>query len=455
MIHDVCVIGAGPAGYVAAIRAAQLGAKVVLVEKDQLGGICLNWGCIPTKVLVSCLELFSKINEAEKFGIDIKGQAQLNFSNMMARKDQIVQKLRSGIEILLKARKIEVLKQKAVFVDEKTVIAGDEKITAKNFILATGSSPAELPFLKFDGENILTSSDILSMKEPPKSILIIGGGVIGCEYASILSQIGTEVAIIEMLPNLLPGEDKELGKRLEVIFTQKGIKVLANTMVQKAARTGDEFIVETNTGKMISAQKILVSIGRKFNTQDLGLEKCGVRTDKGEIAVDQFLKTNVDNIYSAGDVKGGYLLAHVASYEGIVASENILGHKRKVDYKTVPSCIYTSPEIASVGLTQDEALAQGYKVKVGKFPFQALGKAQILGQPEGFVKLIADEKTDKILGAQILGPHATDLIAEISVAIKAGLSANDLSETIHAHPTLPEAIMEAAAKANQKAIHIL
>jgi dihydrolipoamide dehydrogenase len=293
------------------------------------------------------------------------------------------------------------------------------------------------------------------MEKSPKSILIIGGGAIGCEYANILCELGCSVTIVEMLSGLLPGEDRELGKRLEVGFKKRGIKILANTKVEKVEKSAGQFTVQTNTQQTITSEKILVSVGRRPNTQGLGLEKIGLALDKGRIIVDDYLRTNIENIYAAGDVTGGYLLAHVASYEGIIASENISGKKEKSDYSAVPNCIYTRPEMASVGLSEAKAKEQGIGVGIGKFPFQTLGKAHAIGETEGFVKLIVDEKSDKILGAQIMGPHATDLIAELSVVIKAGLTSAALAKTIHAHPTLPEAIMEAAEAVKKQAIHLV
>lgn len=451
--YDVVVIGAGPGGYVAAIRAAQLGGKVCVIEKGHLGGTCLNRGCIPSKAIITSMKLLSLIKSSSSFGIDVQGY-QVNFPKVISRKDEVVLKLRQGIGGLFKAKKIDLKNGEGKVVQPNRVMAGSEEIEAKNVIIATGSEPLELPQFKFDGEKILSSTDILGLKEIPKSLLIIGGGVIGCEFACIYAELGTKVSIVEMMPNILPTEDKELGKRMALIIKKKGVEILTDTKIEKIEKNAEGILASLSNGSTMQKERALVSVGRSLNSSRLGLEELGVKIERGRLQVDECLRTSIPNVYAVGDVIGGLLLAHVASHEGLVAAENALGANKKIDYTVVPNCIFTDPEIGSVGYTEDAARQKGYEVKIGRFPFMALGKAHALGETEGFVKLVGDAKTQQILGGQILGPHATDLIAEVAVAMKLESTMAELEETIHAHPTLSEGIMEAAGNFYGRAIHV-
>jgi len=435
--HDLAIIGSGPCGYVAAIRAAQLGIKVSVFEKEHVGGVCLNWGCIPTKALSATAGVLANIQRSAEFGINIKG-FDIDFSKAQERKNNIIKKLSSGIEMLFKARKIELVRTKAEL----------GKIDAKNILIATGSSPFQLPGMEFDGKSILSSTDMLELKSIPKSIVIVGGGVIGCEFASIFRQFGSEITIVEMMERLLPTEDEEISKKIEQIFKRRGIKICSGTKVEKIENNN----VTLSSGDTVSGEKVLVSIGRVPNSEGLD----GItRDNKGWIKVDENFRTNVKNIYAAGDVIGGILLAHVASREGICAVEAMVGRNTGIDYNVIPSCIFTSPEIASVGMTEAKARADGLDVKARKFLFSAIGKAHVSGETEGFIKLVVDNKTDKILGAQLIGPHVTELVAEISPCIQFNITSEKLASVIHAHPTLSEAIQEVSEAVHNKAIHSL
>lgn len=443
---DIVIIGAGPGGYVAAIRAAQLGAKVAVIEKDEVGGTCLNWGCIPTKYLINSVE-------------NICGQP--NHLKINQGKNETVKKLRLGIEGLFKARKIELIKGIGQLKQGDTVEIFDlqgksiEHLEGKNIIMATGSRPLELPNLKFNSRNIVSSNEIINLEEKPKDLIIVGGGVIGCEFANIFSHLGTKVTIIEMMDMILPGIDKEISRKLEIIMKKKGVNILTKTKVEKCTAPQDLLRLELSSGLSLSAEKILVCVGRSLNSQNIGLEKAGIKTERNRILVNSYLQTNVDNIYAIGDVIGGLLLAHVASYEGITAVENILVEKKETDYRVVPNCIFTQPEIGCVGLSEETAKESGLEIKIGRFPFTALGKAQVLGETEGLVKIIAQANTDKILGASILGRGATELIAIIAVAMQLEATVTQLENVIFAHPTLSEAIKEAAESVHKKAIHSL
>ena len=407
--YDLAVIGSGPAGYVAAIRAAQLGLKVCVFEKEKIGGVCLNWGCIPVKALSASANALYNIERASEFGINVKG-FDLDFPRVHERKEAIVKRLSSGIEILLKARKIEIIREAAEIKGPASVKTSGAEIEAKNILIATGSVPFELPLMPFDGVNILSSTDLLALKTAPKSLIIVGGGVIGCEFASIFRTFGADITIIEAMPRLLPNEDEEVAKKLEQVFKKRGIKVLTNTKIDKIDK-GD---------------KAIIAIGRSPNSKGLGIEALGIDCSKGWIKVDEAFRTSVKNIYAAGDVKGGMLLAHVASREGIVAVEHMAGKSQSIDYNVVPSCIFTNPEIGSVGLDEKTARARGLDIKARKFLFSAIGKSHVLGETDGFIKLIVDSSSDKILGAQIIGPHATELIAEISPCVQFGITSDKL-----------------------------
>jgi len=455
---QVAVVGAGPGGYVAAIRAAQLGAGVILVEKDKVGGTCLNRGCIPTKCLLASTHVLDVIREAEDFGVEVK-DAQPNFSRMMERKKQVVVELRQGIRQLLKANKIKFSKGSATLVGPRKIKVeteeGAEEIEAEKIIISTGSVPVKPPIFDFSQDAVITSDEALKLKEPPTSLLIVGAGVIGLEFACVFSSLGTEITVVEMMDQVLPTEEKTVAEQMQRILERRGIVFHIQTKVEGIKTySPDGVTAALSNGEEIVADKMLVSIGRRPSTKDIGLESLGIEMGPpGNIIVNDKMETNIKGMYAIGDVVGGIMLAHVASAEGIVAAENAAGHESTMDYSAVPACVYTTPEVASVGLTMDKAQAAGKKAKLGKFPFAASGKALTMGEDIGFVQVVVEEGTDLVLGAQIIGPHATDLIAEAALAVRWGLTVEQIGTTIHAHPTLTESIMEAAEAACGRAIH--
>ena len=457
--YDVVVIGAGPGGYPAAIRAAQRGAKVAIVEKEKVGGTCLNWGCIPTKTLLASTELIALAREAEKFGVKI-GAIEADWTAIQERKQNVTDTLVGGILQLLKANKIDLIEGLGTITTDKKVAVktadGDIVLEAGKIIIATGSDPAELPTFDFSQPSVMTSTDALALTSVPKKLIIVGSGVIGSEFACIFSTLGTEIVMVELMDRMLPTEDSRIAKQMKSSFRKEGVEVKTQTTVAKVLEYREDGIkVELSSGETLEADKLLVSIGRKFNSDGLGLKELGVDMDeRGRIIADQQMETSVDGIYAIGDVVGGILLAHTATFEGLVAAENATGGRALMDYSVVPACIFTTPEIGSVGMNTDRAAEQGIDVKVSRFSFGALGKAMAMGEDRGFVQLVIDSKTDKILGAQIMGPHASDLIHEVAVAMKLGATSADIGNTIHAHPSLPEAIMEAAEAAHGKAIHV-
>jgi len=452
---ELAIIGAGPGGYVAAIRAAQKGLKATLIEKEELGGICLNWGCIPVKTILSSAELFQEVRSAKAYGIDISS-AGADMAAIIKRKDMVVSRLKGGIRSILKARGVEVIKASGKLKSKNEVsIDGSDTLKAKNIIIATGSKPVELACSKFDGKDILSIRDLLDMTEIPASLAIVGGGVIGCEVGSIFNQLGSKVTIVEMADEILPTIDKEMAKRARGLFKRSGIIFKTSSKLQCVSKAGGKVTLELASGDKFDADKALICIGMTANTQALGLEELGVKTERGRILVDKHMKTSVDGIYAAGDAIGGYLLAHAASYEGIIAVENILGNNIEADYAIMPSAIFTHPEISSVGMTEDEAKEKGIDIKTGSFPFSALGRAHAAGNTDGMVKIISDKKTDIILGCHIIGPRASDLIHEIAVAMRFKAKSADIEDTIHAHPTFAEAIKEAAEAVSERSIHKL
>ncbi|NYE56581.1 dihydrolipoyl dehydrogenase [Carboxydothermus ferrireducens] len=456
-MYDVAILGGGPGGYVAAIRAAQLGLSVVVVEKDELGGTCLNRGCIPTKALVSVAERLHQIKNSEVFGIEVSGY-NFNFKKAAERKNQVVERLVKGIHYLFKKNKITLIKGTGRLTgkNEITVETSDglEKVEAKNIILATGSKPALISALGYDGERVITSDEALNLEKLPAEMVIIGGGVIGSEFATIFSEMGVKVTIVELLPSILANTDKEVSRYLTTLFKKRGIQVKTKVAV-KEVKKGEKITVVLETGEELVTDMVLISIGRVLNTKDIGLEEVGVALGpKGEVLVDEYLRTNVENIYAIGDITSKMQLAHVASAQGIRVVENLVGEPQPMSYDVVPGCIFTLPEIAMVGLTSQEAEEKGLKIITGKFPFQASGKAVAMEEMEGFVKIIADYDTHRILGGHIVGPHATDLIGEIALGVQKGLTLEEIAHTIHAHPSLPEAVMEAAEAALNRAIHI-
>jgi dihydrolipoamide dehydrogenase len=453
------IIGAGPGGYVAALKAAQLGAQVTVIEDTEVGGTCLNRGCIPTKALVASAEALHKAKNLEDFGIEVSGEITPNISKIMERKNKIVSTQVKGIRslfknwgvnlvegrgILLTPEKIEVQKK-----DNTTEIIETDKI-----IIATGSKPAQIPIFPFDGEHIMSSDDALNIKSIPKSLIIIGAGVIGCEFACIFKELGTEVTMLEMMPRAISTEDPEISEALEKELKKKKIKLMTSIKVERVEGQYDGIHVYLSDGKELVAEKLLVSIGRALNTESIGLEAIGIKKGvRGEIVVNEKMETNIEGIYAIGDVTGGMLLAHTASKQGIVAASNACGIEKRYDSFVVPTAIFTSPEIGSVGLREHQAVDKGIKIKTGHFQFRALGKAHAMGEIDGLIKVVADADTDKVLGVHIIGPHASDLVHEGALAIKSGLTVKEVADMIHAHPTLAEGLMEASEDVHGEAIH--
>lgn len=455
---DLCVIGAGPGGYVAAIHAGQKGLNVALVEKENFGGTCLNIGCIPTKTLIAGAEVLHKARHAADFGIDISGKITPNWGKMQNRKDEVIVKLRKGIGSLLKSAGVKTFNGTASFLDRKSIVinGGDDngtRITADNFIIASGSESLVPGFIP-ESSRVLTSTELLSIKDIPESLLILGGGVIGCEFACLFAELGTKVTVVEMLPNILPVVDKEIGRVLTAKMKQAGIEILTGEAMSDIKATAKGVSGKVG-GKTLKADYLLVSIGRKAVSDNLNLAAAGVKRDeRGWVPVNEYCKTNVPSIYAIGDIGGKIWLAHLASAMGFCAVDNICGERSKFSYELVPGCIFTSPEIGTVGLTEEQCKEQGIDYNVGKFPFAALGKAMAIEETDGMVKIIADSQTDQVLGVHIVGPHATDLIAEAVPAMQMEITAGELGKAIHAHPTLGEAMMEAAHAVHDECAHI-
>lgn len=453
---DVLVIGGGPGGYVAAIKAAQLGKKTCIIEKEHYGGACLNEGCIPTKTLLRSAEALKEVRESSKFGvIDVEiSEAKLDMEKVQKRKSQVVRQLVGGVEGLLRANKVTVIKGKGSFVDKNTVTVGDNVYTAENIIIASGSNAKMLPIKVSEKANVLTSKEALNLDYIPEDIVIIGGGVIGIEFAYFLNSIGTKVTVVEFLDRILPMVDREITDQLVKILTKKGITIYTGAGVSEIKDNSILFNKDGNTVE-IPASTVLMSIGRSANTDDLNLEAVGVKTIRGAIETNLKLETNVSNIYAIGDVNGKAMLAHTASMEGLIAVENICGHNKDMDYSKIPSAIYIQPEIASVGLTEERASEQYKDIKVGKFPMLANGKAKVAGESEGIIKVIVDANSNKILGVHMFCINATDMISEAVVAMNLEATAKEVTNTIHPHPTVSEAIHEAFHAAVDKAIHFI
>ncbi len=453
--YDIAVIGAGPGGYVAAIRAAQKGANVVLIERDALGGTCLNYGCIPTKTLFATAELYHKTTHAKVFGINAE-PCSIDWSTVIARKDAVVAQLTKGISGLMKAHKVTVMSGIATLTSrtEIDVISKESthKVSAEKIIIATGSKAVRPPSFPFDDSIIMDSTSLLTRKELPKSIIIVGGGYIGCEFASILNAVGVDVTIVEMLPQLLNGADRDVQKALTRHFKKVKIKVITGAKIDEVKVANSTVSGMVNSEK-ITADALLVAVGRMPCSDSLGCENAGIKTENNAILVDDYLRTSVAHIYAIGDVTAKVQLAHVASRQAVVAAENATGENTKMDYSTVPGCIFTLPEIGSVGLTEDEANEKYDTVKVGKFAYGGSGRALASNETEGFYKVITNAATDEIVGVHIFGAHATDLVAEAALAMKLECTAEELGQTIHAHPTLSEGLMEAAHAVHGRCIH--
>jgi dihydrolipoamide dehydrogenase len=458
---DLTIIGAGPGGYVAAIRAAQLGMKVGLVERDKLGGICLNWGCIPSKALLKSAELYQTFKKAEEFGFSYK-DLKFDFPKIIKRSRDVADRVSKGVEYLMKKNKIEVIPGTARLVSKNAIeVSKDGKTTdtikTKFTIIATGGRPRTIPGVTIDRKKIITSTEAMTLPELPKSLLVIGGGAIGIEFAYFYNSFGTKVTVVEMLPSILPKEDKEITKLLESSLKKQGVEILTNAKVESVGVTSDVALrISTKEGaKELKGEFALMAVGVQGNVENLGLESLGVKVDRGAIIVDKFGKTSVEGIYAIGDVSGAPWLAHAASHQGIVAAEHMAGKTvHGFDRTNIPSCTYCQPQVASVGMTEEAAVAAGYKVKVGRFPFRPLGKAMATGETEGSVKLVFDERYGELLGAHIIGSEATELIAELGLARALESTNVEIQRTMHAHPTLSEAIMEAAGDAFGQAINI-
>lgn len=463
MSYDLIVLGSGPGGYVAAIRAAQLGLNVGVVEKENLGGICLNWGCIPTKSLLKSAQALEYARHAADYGVLISGEIKPDFEAMVKRSRGVADGMSKGIQYLFTKNKIEVIQGYGRLMDKNSVEVNDETgkrilYTAKNILLATGARSRELPNLEQDGEKIIGYREAMTLPKQPKSMVVVGSGAIGSEFAFFFQSIGTEVTLVEFLPNVVPNEDEEVSKVLERSFKKMKMKVFTNATVESVDITGKLCKVTVNTKKgeeIIEAEIVLSAVGITPNIENIGLEDLGIVIENGKVKVNEYYQTNVDTVFAIGDIIAGPALAHVASAEGIVCVEKIAGlNPHPIDYSTIPGCTYTNPEISSLGMTEKKAKDAGYEIKVGKFPFSASGKASASGQKDGFVKLIFDAKYGELLGAHMIGGNVTEMIAELVVAKKLEITGHELIKSIHPHPTMSEAIMEAAAAAYDEVIHL-
>ena len=463
MNYDIIVVGSGPGGYVTAIRASQLGLKTAIVEREALGGICLNWGCIPTKALLKSANVFEYLSHASDYGITVK-DAKADFSGMVKRSRDVADGMSNGIKFLMKKNKIDVLTGNGKIKANKTVSVTDEAgkstdyTASKGVIIATGARSRALPNLPQDGKKIIGYRQAMTLKSQPKKMVVVGSGAIGVEFAYFYNAIGTEVTIVEYLPNIVPVEDTDVSKQLEKTFKKSGIKVMTSSSVESVDTSGKQCVVSVKTAKgedKIECDVVLSAVGIQANIENIGLEEVGIVVDKGRILVDDFYQTNMPGYYAIGDVVPGPALAHVASAEGIVCVEKIAGHHPEaIDYGNIPGCTYCSPEIASVGMTEKAAKEAGIELKIGKFPFSASGKASAAGAKDGFVKLLFDAKYGELLGAHMIGANVTEMIAEIVAIRKLETTGEELIKTIHPHPTMSEAVMEAAAAAYGEVIHL-
>lgn len=461
MSYDVIVIGSGPGGYVTAIRAAQLGLKTAVIERESLGGICLNWGCIPTKALLKSAQVFEYLNHAEEYGISVK-DAKADFSKIVKRSRDVADGMSKGVQFLLKKNKLDVISGSGKITAKGKVEVDDKGkkqiVEGKHIIVATGARSANLPFMPQDGKKIIGYREAMSLPKQPKSMVIVGSGAIGSEFAYFYNALGTQVTLIELLPNIVPVEDEEVSKQLERSFKKQGINIMTGAQVESVDTKGDGCKVKVKTKKgieEISCDIVLSAVGITANIENVGLQEMGVIVDKGRITVDEYYKTNIPGIYAIGDCIPGPALAHVASAEGIICVEKIAGHQPEpLNYNNIPGCTYCSPEVASVGYTEKAAREKGYELKIGKFPYSASGKASAAGQKDGFVKLIFDARYGELLGAHMIGYNVTEMIAEIVALRKLETTGHELIKTVHPHPTMSEAIMEAAAAAYGEVIHL-
>ena len=463
MNYDLIVVGSGPGGYVAAIRASQLGMKVGLVERQHVGGICLNWGCIPTKSLLKSAQVYRYFTHAADYGVSLEGTARPDFAAIVARSRGVADGMSKGVQYLLNKNKVEVIMGTGKLTGKDTVTVTDDtgkatEITAKNVIIATGARSRELPNLPQDGKKVIGYRQALALPQQPKSMLVVGSGAIGSELAFFYQSIGTEVTLVEFMPQIVPLEDEEVARQLERVFKKAGMKVLVNSTVEKVDTTGEGCKVTVKTSKgtdEYQADIVLSAVGITANIENIGLEELGIETEKGRIKVDDHYQTNVPGVFAIGDVLATPALAHVASAEAIACVEHIAGlNPEPINYKNIPGCTYTTPEVASVGMTEKAAREAGYTVKVGKFPYTASGKAAAAGAKDGFVKLVFDEQYNELLGAHLIGENVTEMIAELVVARNLEVTGHELIKSIHPHPTMSEAIMEAAAAAYGEVIHI-
>ncbi len=462
MEFDLIVLGSGPGGYVTAIRASQLGLKTAIVERESLGGICLNWGCIPTKALLKSANVFEYINHAEDYGLKVDN-ADKDFGAVVKRSRSVAEGMSNGVQFLMKKNKIEVIKGEGKVLPGKKIEVKDadgksQTYSAKNVIIATGARSRELPNLPQDGKKIIGYRQAMVLPEQPKKLVVVGSGAIGVEFAYFYNAMGTEVTIVEYMPNIVPVEDEEVSKQLERSFKKAGIKIMTNAEVTGVDTSGEGCVVKVNNKKgesSIECDVVLSAVGVQANIENIGLEEVGIQTEKGKIKVDDFYKTNVEGYYAIGDCVPGQALAHVASAEGIICVEKIAGHHpQPLDYGNIPGCTYCSPEVASVGMTEKAAKEAGYEVKVGKFPFSASGKAKAAGHADGFVKVIFDAKYGEFLGCHMIGANVTEMIAEAVVARKLETTGMEIVKSVHPHPTMSEAVMEAAAAAYDEVIHL-
>ncbi len=460
--YDVIVLGSGPGGYVTAIRASQLGFKTAVVEKENLGGVCLNWGCIPTKALLKSAQVFEYLKHADDYGFKVD-KVESDFSAVVKRSRGVADGMSKGVQFLMKKNKIDVIKGYGTLEKGKKISVKDDqdKVTqysADHIIIATGARSRELPSLPQDGKKVIGYREALTLKEQPKKMLIVGSGAIGIEFAYFYNSMGTEVTVVEYLPNIVPVEDEEVSKQLERSFKKMGVKIKTSAEVTKVDTSGKgvKATVKTSKGEeVLEADIVLSAVGIKTNIENIGLEDVGIATDRDKILVNDFYQTNIPGYYAIGDVTPGQALAHVASAEGILCVEKIAGHHvEALDYGNIPGCTYCSPEIASVGLTEKQAKEKGYEIKVGKFPFSASGKAKASGHSDGFVKVIFDAKYGEWLGCHMIGAGVTDMIAEAVVARKLETTAHEVLKAVHPHPTMSEAVMEAVAAAYGEVIHI-